>query len=113
MTATFDITEHADALAEMEAEHLRSVASARPRQEAIAEALALVLAADGFRVARFEALRASESAHEAALYRLLDARAALDDASDLVVQAMEALSILRGGDPHVLRRYVDAAELVG
>jgi hypothetical protein len=108
---TFDIAEHADAIAEMRAVQDELDAESRPLREAIAEATALVGLVDKVRRERLDALGKAKLDLAGALETVMHARAALEEATELQLQALEALSILRGGDHHIIRRHVLAAEL--
>jgi hypothetical protein len=108
---TFDLTAHADALADMRRVQDEIDAEVRPLAEAIAEAKALIKVADRWRRAQFATLERREGDLARALDAVVVARAALDRATEVQIQALEALSILRGGDHHVIRRYVLADEV--
>lgn len=104
MTAAFDITAYEADIAEMRRVQDELDAEARPRQEALAEALFLLAIVDDMRAHRFKTLQRAETRLENALRAVFQARDALDAASDLEIEAMRAVSLLRGELPGAVER---------
>ena len=93
---TFDIGAYADDIEEMRRVQDDLDAEARPRAENLAEALFLLAVCDDIRTQRFAALQRAEVRLGRSLDVLCAARTALDAATDLEIEAMTAVSLLRG-----------------
>ncbi len=96
---SFDLSEHADALAEMQEVQAEIDAEATTQGEPIADALALLALVRLVHARRVSEMRKADDALTRALNRAVDAREQCERAGALVLDAMRLLSIRRGGDP--------------
>ena len=96
MSAAYDLSAYEAELAEMRRVQDEIDADARARAENLAEALFLLAVCDDIRTQRFDAVQRAEAKLGRSLDTLIAARIALDAASDLEIEAMTAVSLLRG-----------------
>ena len=99
MIATFDIAEHADALAEMQQEQEAYAAELQAYRLRLAHALGLLDTAEKLRVLRVEAMTTAEGRLADAIGASVDAINAAEEAGRLVIEACQHVAAVRRMHP--------------